>query len=92
MIAILTSKQTGGFSSGWVGGSQGKYQADGNAAELNDVGVGNRIEPTDPCVKNSDQRRYDHGRVEGNLEDDSKGCAWSFPSSAPKHILTWLSW
>ena len=54
----------------------GKYQADGNASELDDVGVGDGIESADPGVKDGDESGYDDGRVEGNLEDDSKRCAW----------------
>ena len=52
-----------------------KYQANGNAAELDNVGVGDGIESADPGVKNGDEGGYDDGWVKRDLEDDSKRCA-----------------
>ena len=71
-------------------GAQGhpcKYQANGYAAELDNVGVGDGIEAADPGVKDGDQRRYDHGGVQRDLEDHSKRCAWcSIPIIYPSPI------
>ena len=43
------------------------YQSDGYAAQLNDIGIGDGVEPADPGVEHSDKGRDDHCGVQRDL-------------------------
>ncbi len=52
------------------------HQSRKDASQLDDVGVGDRVEAADPRVGDGDERREDDGRVQVHLDDDGEGGAW----------------